>query len=292
MKSMTGYGKSAYIDEKYEIQIELKSVNSRNFDLKIYNCKELFFLENEIKDAIYSQIKRGKIDIRLIFRDKQIPEIEIDENRLKSYFNVLTQIKDTLSLQEDIKLDTVLSQPDVVVIQKSDYDTEDFRIIFFGCLKDAIKNHQSLAKKEGKAIQVFFENSIGIIENSLSIIKDSIPAHKEKLQENLITAVKQILNSDYTPDIEKRILVETALYIERCDITEELIRQESHLSNIKNYLQKEFAEKSKSMNFIFQEMQREANTISAKYNTSVTFKHVLQMKEEIEKCKEQIQNVE
>ena len=123
-------------------------------------------------------------------------------------------------------------------------------------------------------------------------IKEEIPSHKEKLKNNLIATVKQFLNSDFTEDIEKRILVETALYIERCDITEELIRIESHVSNIKEYMKKDIVEIGKSMNFIFQEMQREANTISAKFNVSTTFLHILQLKEEVEKCREQIQNVE
>jgi len=292
MKSMTSYGKSIYIDDKYEIHIELKSVNSKNFDLKIWNCKELFFLENEMTAAIFKYIKRGKIDIRITFKDKQIPNIEIDENKLTSFYNVLENIKNKLNLDEIIKLDTILAQSDIVIIEKLEYDNDSFRKVFYKCLNEAINNHQILSKKEGDTLKSFFIKSITIIEENLYAIKKTIPNYKEKLKNNLIHCVKQILSTDMTEDIEKRILIETALYIEKCDITEEIIRIESHLSNIKDCLQHEHDESGKILNFIFQEMQREANTISAKYHESNSFKSILLIKLEIEKCREQIQNVE
>ena len=302
MKSMTGFGKSNYIDDNYEIQIEIKSVNSKNFDLKIINYKELAFLENEIKDIVLNKIKRGKVELRISFRDKQIPEIEVDENRIKTYYEMLLKVKGLLLLQDDIKLDTILLQPDVVIFKKADYDSDEFRDILFNCLEEALEKHQLMAQKEGMALRSYFEQAIDTIESCLAQILATIPAHREKLKENLVNTVKQLLNSDFTPEIEKRILVETGLYLERCDITEEIIRTESHLNNIKNYLKRNSTmthishpvteEMGRPMNFIFQEMQREINTISSKYTTTNTFIEVLRMKEEIEKCKEQIQNVE
>ena len=292
MKSMTGFGKSSYIDDSYEIQIEIKSVNHKGFDLKIVNFRELNFLENEIKDMVFNKIKRGKIDLRITFRDKQIPEIEVDENRIKAYYNMLLKVKDSLNIAEEIKLDTILNEPDVIVVKKTDYDNDDFRDILFNCLEEALEKHQLMAQKEGMALRSFFEESFDTIEGCLAQIRVTIPAHREKLKENLISTVKQILNSDFTLEVEKRILVETALYLERCDITEEIIRTESHLANIKNYMKRDIEEIGKSMNFILQELQREVNTISSKYTTTTTFIEVLKMKEEIDKCREQIQNVE
>ncbi|MCL2063526.1 MAG: DUF1732 domain-containing protein [Candidatus Cloacimonetes bacterium] len=310
MKSMTGFGKSSYIDDNFEIQIEIKSVNNKSFDLKILNYKELYFLDNEIKEIVYNRIKRGKVELRIIFRDKQIPEIEIDENRLMAYFEMILKIKDMLNIQEEIKLDTILQEPEVVIIKKTDYDTDEFREILFNCIEEALEKHQLMAQKEGMAMKSFFEESFYTIETCLSQIQDSIPLHRENLRENLENTIKQLLNADFTPEIEKRILVETGLYLDRCDITEEIIRTESHLENIKGYLKRESSghsplrrdeiniyahsinEIGRPMNFILQEMQREINTISAKYTTTNTFMDVLRMKEEIEKCREQIQNVE
>ena len=298
MKSMTGFGKSSYIDENYEIQIEIKSVNHKGFDLKTSIFKELYFLDHEIKDIIYSRIKRGKIELRIVFRDKQIPEIEVDENRIKAYFDMLENVKNLLNIKEDITLDTILKEPEVVIFKKTDYDTDEFREILFNCIEEALEKHQLMAQKEGMALRLFFEEALDTIESCLAQIRETIPAHREKLKENLETTIKQLLNTDFTPEIEKRILVETGLYLDRCDITEEIVRTEAHLSNVRNYLKRDIVTKStkeemgRSMNFIFQEMQREINTISAKYTTTHTFKEVLQMKEIIEQCKEQIQNVE
>jgi len=312
---MTGYGKSSYIDDNYEIQIEIKSVNSKNFDLRILNYKELYFLENEIKSIVYNKIKRGKIEMRIMFRDKQIPEIEVDENRIKAYFDMILKVKNLLAIQDEIKLDTILREPEVVIIKKTDYDNEEFRDILFNCLEEALEKHQLMAIKEGDVLRSFFEESFEIIEDCLIQVKNTIPAHKEKLRENLTSTIKQFLNADFTADIEKKILVETALYIDRCDITEEIVRTEGHLNNLKDFMRRDslgnhcptslrkkssIGEKynytsddiGKSMNFILQEIQREVNTISSKYTTTKTFLDVLRMKEEIEKCREQVQNVE
>ncbi len=109
MKSMTGYGKSAIVNESFDLQIEIKSVNYKSFDLKMNNAKELFFLENEIKETVFTYIKRGKIDLKIIFSDKRLPIIEIDENRLKTYYNLLCKVKETLKIQEEIKLDTIIN---------------------------------------------------------------------------------------------------------------------------------------------------------------------------------------
>jgi uncharacterized protein (TIGR00255 family) len=246
MKSMTGYGKAIYLDENYEIQIEIKSVNSKTFDMKISNYKELFFLENEIKEMVFSRIKRGKIDVRINFRDKQVPDIKADYSRLLAYYQMILKIKRELNLLDKIRLENIIGQPDVIIVGTADYDSDEFRLCFFQCLKQALDKHQELALKEGLALKIFFETSLRTISISLKSIRETIPAHREKLKENLITAVKQILNTDYTPEMEKRILVETALYLERCDITEELTRMDSHLANIRNYLDKDIEEIGKS----------------------------------------------
>jgi len=292
MKSMTGYGKANYIDSSYELEIEVKSVNYKGFQLNINNCKELFFLEPEIKDIVFQYIKRGKIDMRINFTDKGLPEIQLDENRLKTYYNLLQKVKETLQLKDEIRLDTILKQDRVLIVQNANYSDEHFHTVFYETLLAALGRHQAMASREGEALKQFFLESVQTIETCLTLIADTIPQHKERLKENLTASVKQILQSNLDTDTEKRILVETALYIERSNITEELVRMQSHIANMKNYLQNEVDEIGKSINFILQEMQREINTISAKYNTTSTFMEVLKIKEEVEKCREQIQNVE
>jgi len=292
MKSMTGYGKSSFIDSLYEIEIEIRSVNNKVFQLNISTYKELFYLDNQIKEIVASQIKRAKIDLRVTMNYKALPEITIDEGRVRAYFDMLTRVKEILSLKEEIRLETILRQDSVIVVKNPDYANEQFQKAFFDTLQTALQRHQEMATTEGEALKVFFLQSVQTIEDSLSAIEATIPAYREKLKENLTTSVKQIMDKDIDTDVEKRILVEVAMYLDRANITEEIVRLRSHIANMKQYLENEDDEIGKSINFILQEMQREVNTISAKYNTSSTFHEVLKMKEEVEKCREQIQNVE
>ena len=292
MKSMTGYGKSSYIDDKYEIEIEIKSVNNKGFAMNLSCFKELYFLENEIKDCVFNFIKRGKVDIRIYFQDKNLPDIQINEQRLKAFYKTLERARETLGINQEIKLATIINQPDVLITKNSNYENEEFKEIFFTCLKNAVHEHQIMANKEGETLKSFFSDSLKQMQKSLVFIQNTIPTFKEKLKENLINNVKMILDTKYENDMEKRILLEVALYIDKADITEEIIRLNSHINNCYEYLAKDNNEVGKSLNFIFQEMHREANTISSKYNTSETFSEVLKLKEEVDKCKEQVANVE
>jgi uncharacterized protein (TIGR00255 family) len=292
MKSMTGFGKSSYIDDSYELAFELRSVNSKGFQLNLYCYKELLFLENEIKDFIYKKVRRGKLDLKIAFKDKAIPEIEIDEDRLRAYYGMLTKVKDILSINQDIRLETIINSPQAISIKSAEYDTGAFREFFFHQLDVALAEHQKMAIGEGTTLCKFFIGSMDTIQSSLTAVEQTIPAYREKLKENLTASVRQLLAGEYTDDMEKRILLETALYMERCNITEEMVRLRSHISAFIKILAKTDDEIGKSLNFILQEMHREVNTISSKYNTTQTYMEVLKMKEEVEKCKEQIQNVE
>ena len=289
---MTGYGKTSFFDEQIEIQMEIKTVNAKNFDLRIYNHKELFFLENEITEIISKTIKRGKIELRIMFRDLQIPHISIDTSRLHAFYQILIELKNTLHLKDEVSINTLINLPDVVVVKKIDYDNKQFKTIFFNCLHEILTKHQVMASKEGENLKIFFQNSLASVKNCICEIKHTLPQHKETLKSKLIKEVRQILHHEITLEQEKRILLEIALYLERCDITEEITRVESHFSMIEQYLGDDMPEIGKTINFILQELQREVNTISAKYNTTNTFLYILKMKEEIEKCREQIQNVE
>jgi uncharacterized protein (TIGR00255 family) len=293
MKSMTGYGKSTYIDENYEIEFEIKSVNNKVFLLDISCFKDLQLLENEIRDLVYKFIKRGKVSLRIHLKTNKLPEITIDESRVKVFIDLLSKIRDEHLPNAEIKLESLLGQPGLIQTKHSDLTTDlDFKKIFFDTLSIAVKKQSDMAIAEGEVLKKYFTDAIVKIEDNLQKISETIPTHKEKLAENLTKNVKIILDKNYENDMEKRILLEVALYIEKCDITEEIVRLKSHIENFKSNLCKTNEEIGKTLNFILQEMQREANTISSKYTTSNTFQYVLSVKEEIEKCREQIQNIE
>lgn len=292
MKSMTGFGASGFHDENYDIEIEIKSVNSRFLDLKIVSPRELQFLDNLIKDHISKSILRAKIDVRIFFTDKRVPDLFLDENKVKAYYNLLLKAKALINDQTPLNLETLLSQPDVLSIQNPSYQSEDFISLFSKTLNEAIAKHQEMALQEGKKLQLFFESAYNNITGAAEKILASIPHFREKLYQDLLENIKSLMKEKYSEDFEKRVMLETAFYLDKADITEEIIRLKSHLSNFKHKIAEDESDNGKALNFVFQEMQREINTISAKYNTSSVFNDILLMKEEVERCREQIQNIE
>lgn len=292
MKSMTGYGNADFHNDDYDIEVEIKSVNSRFLDLKIMLPRELQSYENTIKELISSEVKRAKIDIRINFNDKRLPEYQIDEKKLIAYANLLRKAKELVNDYSALNLELVLNQPNVLSFDTKNHDESTFSPILTQVIKQALTKHQELAKKEGQKLKEFFNESFEKIKNAIVNIESSIPQFKEKIYDQYKTNIENIMKEKLEDDFIKRLFVEVAIYIDKNDITEELIRLNSHLINIKDKLETESTDMGKSLNFIFQEMQREINTIGSKYNNNDVFDQILQIKEEVEKCREQIQNVE
>lgn len=289
---MTGYGNADFHNDDYDIEVEIKSVNSRFLDLKIMLPRELQSYENTIKELISSEVKRAKIDIRINFNDKRLPEYQIDEKKLIAYANLLRKAKELVNDYSALNLELVLNQPNVLSFDTKNHDESTFSPILTQVIKQALTKHQELAKKEGQKLKEFFNESFEKIKNAIVNIESSIPQFKEKIYDQYKTNIENIMKEKLEDDFIKRLFVEVAIYIDKNDITEELIRLNSHLINIKDKLETESTDMGKSLNFIFQEMQREINTIGSKYNNNDVFDQILQIKEEVEKCREQIQNVE
>ncbi len=321
MKSMTGYGKAkGSFGEKndLEIEVEIKSVNNKNFDFKLNTSLEIqsksynitYPVEKEIRDIVNSYLKRGKIDLKISFTDNRKTDFSVNKDKLLSFYKMLNEIKDTLQINQEINLEMIIrsvftkvsndagidfitSDDDVEKRLIYSFDNPSFKVWVLELLTSAIINHQVLALAEGKNLKDYFIHSFNRIMTNLDLIKATIPEYKNQLYNTLKLNIVNLLNEDINTDIEKRIMLEVAMYLDRCDITEEIVRLESHLQNSKKYIDADDNESvGKSLNFILQEMQREANTISAKYNTSNTFESILIIKEEIERCREQVQNVE
>ncbi len=292
MKSMTGYGNSAFHSDEFELEIEIKSVNSRFLDLKISSPRELQFLDNLIKESVSRYIKRAKAELRIFFSDKRIPEFQLDENKLLAYKNLLIKVKKLIGDDSTLSMQEILSQPDILSYKSASYNDEGFIKVIMDSLETALINHQEMALKEGAQLKGFFVESYNRIEKALKDIEGTIPEYKERCYTVLKENIESLLADKVTDDMEKRLFLEAAIYVDKSDVTEEIIRLRSHLKNYWEKLHNEDSDIGKSLNFIFQEMQREINTISSKFNHTETFQNILLIKEEVEKCREQIQNVE
>ena len=288
--SMTGFGKGSVATSKISIEVEVKSVNSRYLEVFIKLPQFLSHKEYELRELIKDKIKRGKINVSIqVKRDTTLNgSTAFDEDKLKSYLKVLKQIKKAANLSEEIKLEHLLNNKEFLV--SSDYDLSETE---FNKLKrtvnTALNNLQIMKKNEGQELAKDLTKRIRFIESNINEIgnesKNSINDYYNKLKERIVELLADSKIS------EERLNLELALIADKADITEESVRLKSHLKFFIECIKKE-AEPGRKLNFLCQEMNREANTISSKsISTSITHKVVL-IKEEIEKIREQIQNIE
>lgn len=292
LKSMTGYGKGEFLDEARHITLELKSINNRYCDIYVRYHKKYSFAEEHIKSYIKEYIKRGKIDVTLTIENlsKSDVTIALDKELAKDYIQAIDELALETGFQNDITLLDIANMPDVI---KSIPKTEDEKEIIENiktALKIAIEDFDNMRKIEGSNLENDIVERSNIILDDLDVIKEKAPMlpviYKEKLEER----IKQILDSNV--DIaDEKIATEVAFFADKSDITEEIIRLESHLKQLNNII-KIGGSVGKKLDFLVQEMNRETNTIGSKANDLDITMQVINIKSEIEKIREQIQNVE
>jgi uncharacterized protein (TIGR00255 family) len=287
---MTGFGKGSVVTSKISVEAEVKSVNSRYLEVFIKLPQFLSHREYELRELVKDKIKRGKINISIqIKRDTTLNgSSAFDEEKLKSYLKVLKQIKKAANLSEEIKLEHLLNNKEFIA--SSDYDLSETE---FNKVKKsvntALNNLQIMKRNEGRELAKDLAKRIHLIEKNVNEIgsksKNSINDYYGKLKER----VAELLDDNKIS--EERLNLELAIIADKADITEERVRLKSHLKFFTECINKE-TEPGRKLNFLCQEMNREANTISSKsISTSITHQVVI-IKEEIEKIREQIQNIE
>lgn len=287
---MTGYGKTIVSNDRYEIEMELRSVNNRYLDLKLFIPKEFNKFENEIRVILADKIKRGKVDLKVRFRDYTPPQLELDKVKLKAYWQLYKEAAEIISSKEQVSLIQLLNENGIINIKDS--DNEDLKEFVLKNLQIVIAKHQEIALKEGDSMQLFLTGSMDYCLESLNNIKKIIPKYKEMVYKKLKKNIEFLLESELDDNAIKRLMVEVSLYVEKSDISEEIIRLEDHFNKFCNILKSNDITVGKSLNFILQEMNREINTLGSKFNYLESYDHVLTIKEEIEKCREIVQNVE
>ncbi|MDY4010205.1 MAG: YicC/YloC family endoribonuclease [Fusobacterium gastrosuis] len=291
MRSMTGYSRLNYEDEKYRISMEIKSVNNKNLSTKIKLPYNLNLLENFIRLQVASMISRGSIDLRIDFEDKNesLQELKYDENLAKSCINIMNKMEEDFQEKFSNKMDFLIRTFSVVSKQDLDVDENTYKEIIEIKLNELLKNFIQTKLDEGNRLKEFFKEQLIKLRKNLAEIKklkvDVVENYKTRLLSN-IEAIKQNIEIK-----EEDILKEVLIYSDRVDITEEISRLDSHF----NQLDIEFEDKGnqgKKIEFIFQEIFREFNTMGVKANMYEISKLVVESKNELEKMREQIMNIE
>jgi uncharacterized protein (TIGR00255 family) len=287
-KSMTGFARVEKDFGEGKLSGEARSLNSRYLEISIKLPRNDFFYEQKLRELVKKRAKRGKIDITVKW-EKSIEQISIpkvNESTIKQYAETVKTLKKSYKLKGDLTVDNIFNLRDVFIYEENNNVTEEKLV---DCVETLMAEMNSEREKEGLLIQEDLITRISIILSALSEIETRWPAtiktHEEKLKEKIMEVTKSI-----TID-ETRVLQEVAIYMERLDISEEIQRLKGHIDNFRATL-KAVDSIGRKLDFIIQEMVRETNTIGSKSNDLYINERVILIKVEIEKIREQVQNVE
>ncbi len=291
MKSMTAYAKLNYEDENFIVNMEIKSVNNKNLSLKIRLPYSLNSLENFVRMQVASLINRGSVDLRIEIENKNESscEMKYDKNLAKSCMDILDEMEFNFQAKFSNKMDFLVKN--FGVISKSEMSVNEviYKKVLEENLDKLLKNFVEVRKNEGDSLKEFFKTQLLKLKNNLTLIKDLrlkvVENYKEKLLQN-VELIKNNINLK-----EEDILKEILIFSDRVDITEEIHRLESHFKQLDIEFEKEEAQ-GKKIEFIFQEIFREFNTMGVKANMYEISKLVVENKNELEKMREQIMNIE
>ena len=289
IKSMTGYGRGEIKEKGYYITVEIKSLNHRFLDINCRMNKLLSGLEEKVREFVSKQIARGRIELNIGFEvyERSINVIEIDENLLSEYLRVFTDVKTKFELEGFIKVSDLVYLPEVIKVKNEDLDLEEIWELLKLPLREAINNLVDMRNKEGIKLYDDVVNRIDKISEIVKEIEDLSFVMVEDYRKRLEQRIKE-LGVDIDPN---RMAMEIAIIADKSCIAEEITRLKSHIVQFKDSL-KEEGSIGKKLDFIVQEMNREANTIASKSIDYRISNKVIDLKNEIEKIREQVQNIE
>ena len=289
LKSMTGFGQARLVFDDKEISAEIKSVNHRYFEFTLKTPRVFSFLEDTVKKAVSKRVPRGKIDMYLsINQSEKSVTVQLDNAVLRGYMDAVDAMKRDFLVKNDITASVLLGLPEVITVTKDEQDAELITQQVMQVLELCLDDFSASTQTEGANLAGNITEMLGKIEVLAGQIKQlspkSIAAYRERLWEKM----KEVLEN--TTIDESRILAEAAIFAEKVAIDEELVRIHSHLSQFEQ-MTSSSENVGKKMDFLVQELNREANTIGSKCNDIEISKLVIELKSEIEKIREQIQNI-
>lgn len=291
LKSMTGFGRAEGDTTFGKVIVESRSVNHRYCDINIKLPKRLSLFENRIKEIIRSQVSRGRIDVllRLDNLGEEKVQLSVDLDLAKQYYRVLQDLKEKLQLKDEITLNLLAGSKDLITTKEESGDIEPYWQEVLPILKHSFKNMDDMKRLEGESLTKDLQQRLEHLAKELQMIKQQFPSRLKTTLARLHERLRSLLEGmEIDPS---RFQQEVALLAERTDITEEIVRAESHLAQFGTLLEGN-EPVGRKMDFLLQEIHREVNTVSAKANDAEISQRVVEMKSELEKIREQVQNIE
>ena len=291
IKSMTGYGSAKGAVEGMEITVELKSVNNRYLDTSIRLPRSFIFAEDSVKSAVSSHISRGKVDVFVTMDTSQAGDmaVRVNEPLLKGYIDAIKHISEEYSLVNDMTAMSLARFPDVLSVEKKDMDAEEISVAISEITEKALTDFDEMRRREGEKLRDDVLSRLVTIEALVSTVEEKAPETVKEYRARLEQKMAEVLGTAGID--ESRILTEAAVFADRIAVDEETVRLRSHMSQLRTMINGS-SPTGRKIDFLIQEFNREANTIGSKCQSSDIAHVVVDLKSEIEKIREQIQNIE
>ncbi|MFO7294805.1 MAG: YicC/YloC family endoribonuclease [Caldicoprobacter sp.] len=289
--SMTGFGRGKIEEQGREMSIEIKTLNHRFLDIYIKLPRTLSFLEEDIRSMIQQHVARGRVEVTVSYTCQQSDVVEVQVNRplVEAYLACFNKLSQEYNLRNDLSISSLLTVPDVFVINEVEEDQEALRRMTKALMEQVLSQVKEMRRKEGENLKKDLLERIEKMESMLKCIEQRAPQVVEEYRQKLKNRLKDLLQGSELD--ENRFNMEVMYFAERCNITEEIVRLFSHFKQFRDALES-VEPIGRRLDFLVQEMNREVNTIGSKANDLTIINLVVDIKSEIEKIREQVQNIE
>lgn len=289
--SMTGFGRGKAEDDNYEISVEIKTINHRYLDINLRLPRNLSFLEDEARKRIQQSISRGRTEVYVSYKNKSQDQVNVtlNESAVNAYISVFQLLAEKFGIENKVDMSTVAGIDELFTITQQEENEDILRTLLMSALDQSLEVLNQMRRKEGSFLVEDVLEHCTLIAGRVDAVEERSPLLVEDYRKKLEQRIKELLKS--TELDEARFNTEVAYFADRSNITEEIIRLRSHLEQLKSTV-KAGGPVGRKLDFIVQEMNREANTIGSKSGDITITNHVVEIKSEIEKIREQIQNLE
>ncbi len=292
MQSMTGYGRAFVEIDGRQMAVEVKSVNHRFLDIAFRMPRNLMFLEDAARKAVGAKLSRGHVDVFVTYRNLRTDArtVQVDEALFGAYADALRSLAELSGsgLRDDRTLMGIARMPDVMTVTEADEDQDAVRALMLAALNEALEGLVAMRGREGDTIRADLSGRVDAIERMTAAVEARYPETVEEYRQRLKSAVAELVDSGVD---ENRLLMEVAIMADRSAIAEEIVRLNSHVQQLRALLDAT-EPVGRRVDFIVQELNREVNTISSKSQDIPITRLTVDMKAEIEKLREQVQNIE
>jgi len=291
VNSMTGYGRCQQLIGSREIGVEIKSVNHRYFEFSARVPRSCGYMEEKLKSLVYKRVSRGKVDVSvsIVALEGAAAEVQINRKLAESYLTALRELGGALALKDDVTLSRLAGFSDIFTVRKYEADEQELWAAVRQVAEQSLQTYLDMRGAEGERLGADILARLEAVERHVALVERRSPEVAEAYRQRLLTRLREVL-ADVQAD-EGRVITEAAIFAEKTAVAEETVRLRSHIGQMRGFLSGGEAV-GRKLDFLVQEMNREANTIGSKAQDVEIQRTVVEIKSEIEKIREQIQNVE